>query len=159
MRLVVTLAVLCTASLAAADPDVCVALKEIKGTAKGEASTWTGAGCEQQSTATEWWRGDLDGDKRVDLVVDNTVCGLGLASEAEYLGTMPRTIEIWIQCADGRYRSAGGGTARRVSVTKHKTHGRRDIRVADREDSRSPLQWSTLRFTGCLEGKKPHCYE
>jgi hypothetical protein len=100
---------------------------------------------EREGQFTEEWHGDLDGDRRTDLIV----------SHVEGCGTRECMFEAFVLCRDGTYSSVMGATyGDKVKVVRIKGWPRIDLRTVG-EDPNPLLRYSWTRLTFGDDGYRP----
>jgi hypothetical protein len=87
---------------------------------------------------TEAWRGDLDGDRRVDLVLRHV----------EGCGTRECNYQAFVLCRDGTYSSVMSPTyGDKVKVVRLKGWSRIDLRnVGEERDPAARYSWTRLKL-------------
>ncbi|HUQ04714.1 MAG TPA: hypothetical protein VM261_19570 [Kofleriaceae bacterium] len=98
---------------------------------------------DRASQFAEAWRGDLDGDRRVDLVLRHV----------EGCGTRECMYQAFVSCRDGTYSSVSGATygdkVKVVRVARPKGWSRIDLRnVGEDGDPAARYSWTRLTFGG-----------
>lgn len=95
---------------------------------------------DRASQFTEAWRGDLDGDRRTDMVL----------RQIEGCGTRECMYQAFVLCRDGTYSSVMSPTyGDRVKVVRLKGWSRIDLRnVGEERDPAVRYSWTRLKFGG-----------